>query len=88
MDLMVNVIICCRPTGTDLVEQLEIKCQSLVLKWIVVGHITQVGSMEVTLQETRGLFKEECVSEITATTVVCFRFTLESVTVEASPFTN
>ena len=49
MDL-INVIIRCRPTGTDLVEQLEIKWQSLVLKCIVVVHLDPVGSMEVTLQ--------------------------------------
>ena len=50
MNLIFNVIIRCRPTGTDLVEQLEIKWQSLVLIGIAVAHITQVGSMEVTLQ--------------------------------------
>ena len=50
MNLIFNVIIRCRPTGTDLVEQLEIKWQSLVLIGIVVAHITLVGSMEVTLQ--------------------------------------
>ena len=51
MNLIFNVIIRCRPTGTDLVEQLEIKWQSLVLKCIAaVVHISQVGSMEVTLQ--------------------------------------
>ena len=50
MNIIFNVIIRCRPTGTDLVEQLEIKWQSLVLICIVVAHITQVGSMEVTLQ--------------------------------------
>ena len=50
MNLIIILIICCRPTGTDLVEQLDIKWQSLVLKCIVVGHITLVGSMEVTLQ--------------------------------------
>ena len=50
MNLIVNVMICCRPTGTDLVEQLEIKWQSLVLIGIAVARITQVGSMEVTLQ--------------------------------------
>ena len=51
MDLIIiNVIVCCRPAGTDLVEQLEIKWQSLVLIGIVVAHITLVGSMEVTLQ--------------------------------------
>ena len=51
MDLIIiKVIVCCRPAGTDLVEQLEIKWQSLVLIGIVVTHITQVGSMEVTLQ--------------------------------------
>ena len=49
MDL-INVIIRCRPTGTDLVEQLEIKWQSLVLIFIAVAHLSQVGSMEVTLQ--------------------------------------
>ena len=49
MDLLINAIVCCRPTGTDLVEQLEIKWQSLVLKCIVVAHIHQVGSMEVIL---------------------------------------
>ena len=47
--IIINVMICCRPTGTDLVEQLEIKWQSLVLIGIVVAHISQVGSMEVTL---------------------------------------
>ena len=50
MNLIFNVIIRCRPTGTDLVKQLEIKWQSLVLIWVVVAHITQVGSVEVTLQ--------------------------------------
>ena len=50
MNLIIIVIVCCRPTGTDLVEQLEIKWQSLVLIGIVVARITQVGSMEVTLQ--------------------------------------
>ena len=50
MNLIIILIICCRPTGTDLVEQLEIKWQSLLLKCIVVAHIYQVGSMEVTLQ--------------------------------------
>ena len=50
MHLIFNVIVCCRPTGTDLVEQLEIKWQSLVLIGIAVARITQVGSMEVTLQ--------------------------------------
>ena len=50
MKLIFNVIIRCRPTGTDLVEQLEIKWQSLVLIGIAVARITQVGSMEVTLQ--------------------------------------
>ena len=50
MNLIINVMICCRPTGTDLVEQLEIKWQSLVLIGIAVARITQVGSMEVTLQ--------------------------------------
>ena len=50
MNLIIIVIVCCRPTGTDLVEQLEIKWQSLVLIGIVVAHITLVGSMEVTLQ--------------------------------------
>ena len=50
MDLLINAIVCCRPTGTDLVEQLEIKWQSLVLIGIAVARITQVGSMEVTLQ--------------------------------------
>ena len=50
MNLIINVMICCRPTGTDLVEQLEIKWQSLVLMSIVVAHGTLVGSMEVTLQ--------------------------------------
>ena len=50
MNLIFNVIIRCRPTGTDLVEQLEIKWQSLVLIGIAVARITQVGSMEVTLQ--------------------------------------
>ena len=49
MDLIINVIICCRSTGTDLVEQLEIKWQSLVSIFLVVVHISQVGSMEVTL---------------------------------------
>ena len=50
MDLFINVIVCCRSTGTDLVEQLEIKWQSLVFICIVVVHGTLVGSMEVTLQ--------------------------------------
>ena len=50
MNLIIIVIVCCRPTGTDLVEQLEIKWQSLVLKCIVVAHVTLVGSMEVFLQ--------------------------------------
>ena len=50
MNLIIIVIVCCRPTGTDLVDQLEIKWQSLVLIWIVVAHGTLVGSMEVTLQ--------------------------------------
>ena len=50
MKLIFNVIIRCRPTGTDLVEQLEIKWQSLVLMGIVVAHVTLVGSVEVTLQ--------------------------------------
>ena len=49
MDLIINVMICRRPTGTDLVEQLEMKWQSLVLIGIAVARITQVGSMEVTL---------------------------------------
>ena len=50
MDLLINVIVCCRPTGTDSVEKLEIKWQRLVLIGIVVAHGTLVGSMEVTLQ--------------------------------------
>ena len=48
--IIINVIVICRSTGTDLVEQLEIKWQSLVLIDIAVARITQVGSMEVTLQ--------------------------------------
>ena len=50
MNLIINVMVCCRPTGTDLVGQLEIKWQSLVSKILVVVHFSQVGSMEVTLQ--------------------------------------
>ena len=49
MNLIINVMMCCRPTGTDLVEQLEIKWQSLVSIIFIVVHIYQVGSMEVTL---------------------------------------
>ena len=48
--IIINVIVCCRPTGTDLVEQLEIKWQILVLICIVVAQSTQVGSVEVTLR--------------------------------------
>ena len=48
--IIINVIVCCRPTGTDLVEQLEIKWQILVFIGIVVAQSTQVGSMEVTLR--------------------------------------
>ena len=50
MNLIINVMIRCRPTGTDLVGQLEIKWQSLVLICIVVAQVTLVGSMEVFLQ--------------------------------------
>ena len=49
-DLTINVTVCCRPTGTDLVEQLEIKWQSLLSIYIVVVQIIRVGLMAVTLQ--------------------------------------